>query len=66
MTYNVVGAVSWALVCVLAGFGLGNIPIVQKRFELVILLIIFVSILPGIIGFMRERGRTRAAEAAKS
>lgn len=65
MTFNVVGAVSWALVCVFAGYALGNIPIVQKRFELVILLIIFVSILPGIIGYMRERGKAQA-EPAKS
>jgi membrane-associated protein len=65
MTYNVVGALSWVLVCVFAGYALGNIPIVQKRFELVILLIIFVSILPGIIGYLRERGKA-SAEPAKS
>ncbi len=60
MTYNVVGAVAWTFVCVLAGYFLGNIPFVQKRFEVVILLIIFVSILPGIIGYLQERKKASA------
>lgn len=60
MTYNVVGAVLWTFICVLAGYFLGNVPFVQKRFEVVILAIIFVSILPGIIGYLQERKRATA------
>ncbi len=60
MTYNVVGAVLWTLICVLAGYFLGNVPFVQKRFEVVILAIIFVSILPGIIGYLQERKKATA------
>lgn len=63
MTFNVTGAVLWAAICVFAGYFFGNLPIVKKNFSLVILAIIFVSILPGIIGFLRERGRRPAAEA---
>jgi membrane-associated protein len=63
MTYNVVGAAAWALICVLGGYLVGNVPFVKKHFEIVILAIIFISILPGIIGFMRERSRARSAEA---
>lgn len=66
MTFNVVGAVAWAAICVLAGYFVGNNAFVKKRFELVMLAIIFISILPGIIGFLRERSRIRAAESAKS
>jgi membrane-associated protein len=66
MTFNVVGAVAWALICVLSGYFVGNHPFVKKHFELVILAIIFISILPGVIGYLRERSRLRAAEAAKS
>ncbi|MGZ3417911.1 MAG: DedA family protein [Polyangiales bacterium] len=60
MTYNVVGAVAWATVCIFAGYFVGNMPIVKKNFEIVILLIIFISILPGIIGYLKERNRVRA------
>lgn len=64
MTYNVLGAGLWATICVFAGYFFGNLPIVKKNFSLVILAIIFISILPGIIGFLRERSRARAAATA--
>jgi membrane-associated protein len=54
-SYNVIGALLWVGVCVLAGYAFGNIPIVKENFTLVILGIIFVSILPGIIEFLRQR-----------
>lgn len=46
ITYNVIGGVAWVLVCCLAGYFFGNIPVVKKNFELVILAIIAVSFLP--------------------
>jgi membrane-associated protein len=63
MTYNVTGALLWALICVFAGYFFGNMPVVQKNFSLVILAIIFVSILPAAIGFLRERARLREGAA---
>jgi membrane-associated protein len=45
-TYNVVGAVAWVVICAVAGYFFGNIPFVKKNFELVVLGIIFVSVLP--------------------
>jgi membrane-associated protein len=59
-SYNVIGGVLWVGVCVLAGYAFGNIPVVQENFTLVILGIIFVSILPGIIEFLRQRQQTVA------
>ncbi len=64
MTYTVTGAVLWVLVCTFAGYFFGNLQVVKKNFSLVILAIIVVSILPGVIGFLRERARLKA-EAAK-
>lgn len=53
--YNVIGGLLWVSVCVLAGYAFGNIPVVKENFTLVILGIIFVSILPGIIEYLRQR-----------
>ena len=53
--YNVVGAIAWVLVCVGAGYFFGNIPIVKKNFTVVILAIIFISVLPAVIGFIQAR-----------
>jgi len=46
LSYNIIGGVAWVAICIFAGFWFGNIPIVKKNFELVVLLIIFISILP--------------------
>jgi len=45
-TYNVVGAIAWVVICAGAGYFFGNIPVVKKNFELVVLGIIFVSVIP--------------------
>jgi membrane-associated protein len=44
--FNVVGAIAWVLICVVAGYYFGRFAFVQKHFELVILAIIVISILP--------------------
>ena len=46
LTYNVVGAILWVVGITLAGFFLGNIPLIKENFSKVVLLIIFLSILP--------------------
>lgn len=53
--YNVVGAAAWTTLCVLGGYFFGNVPIIKKNFEIVILAIIFISLLPPIIEVIRER-----------
>jgi membrane-associated protein len=59
MKYNVVGGVAWSAICTFAGYFFGNLPVVKKNFELVILGIIFVSVLPIIIGYFKERSAAR-------
>jgi membrane-associated protein len=51
--YNVVGGIAWVLICVGAGLAFGNIGFVKKRFELVILAIVFISVLPMLIEFYK-------------
>jgi membrane-associated protein len=53
--YNVVGGVVWVGLFVFAGYFFGNIPTVERNFELVILVIIFLSILPPVIEYIRSR-----------
>jgi len=57
--YNIMGAVAWVLVCIVAGYYFGRIPFVQKRFELVIVGIIVVSCIPMAIEFILARRRAR-------
>ena len=53
--YNVLGAVAWIGSMLLIGRVLGNIPGVEKHLEQVILLVIVVSLLPGLISWWRAR-----------
>ena len=55
VSYNIVGGVVWIAAFIFGGYFFGNIPVVKKNFTLVILAIIFLSILPGIIEFVRHR-----------
>ena len=57
MSFNVVGALLWVLLLVPAGYFFANVAFVKKNFSLVIIAIIFVSILPAVFEFWRERRR---------
>ena len=57
LVYNVIGGIFWIAIFIFGGYMFGNIPAVKQNFTLVILGIIFVSILPGIIEFMRHRSK---------
>jgi len=55
MVYNLGGGIIWVTLCVIGGYFFGNIPIVKENFSVVVLGIIGVSLLPIIIGFIKER-----------
>jgi len=58
ISYNVIGGVAWIGVCVFAGFYFGNLPIVKDNFSFVILAIVIISILPGVVEFLKHRYKT--------
>jgi membrane-associated protein len=56
--YNLIGGVLWIWSMLFVGYVLGRyIPGVETHIEGVILLVILVSLLPGIIGWLRTRSR---------
>lgn len=55
MTYNVVGAVLWIFIFIPLGYFFGNLPFIQSNFKLVMIAIIFISILPPIVEFIRAK-----------
>jgi membrane-associated protein len=57
--FNIVGGVAWVLICVSAGYFLGSVPLVKKNFEVVIVLIVFVSVLPMAFEFWQARRAAR-------
>lgn len=55
ISFNAIGGILWVLVVSALGFFFGNIPVVKKNFEFVIIAIIFISIVPVIIEFLRSK-----------
>lgn len=58
--FNVIGAVAWVGLFIPAGMWFGNLPAVQKNFHYVIFAIIFLSILPAVIEYLRERSKSQS------
>jgi membrane-associated protein len=65
LSFNIFGGLLWVVSMTLTGYFLGQIPGVREHIEIVILVVVFLSILPGIIAFAREwlRRRRSANEA---
>ncbi|MGL5119871.1 MAG: DedA family protein [Plesiomonas shigelloides] len=59
--FNVTGGIVWVTAFVYAGYWFGNMPVVKQNLELLILGIIFVSVLPGLIEYWRQRRRKNTA-----
>ncbi|MFC6167559.1 DedA family protein [Acinetobacter terrestris] len=55
LTYNLIGAFFWVGSFITLGYLFGNMPIVKDNFTHLIFGIIIISVLPGIIGFIRQK-----------
>ena len=60
LLYSVCAALVWVGVIVYAGYFFGNVPIVKKNFSIVVLAIVFLSVLPAALHFLRGRSARRA------
>jgi membrane-associated protein len=56
--YNITGGIAWVVFFVFGGYFFGNIPFVKKNFSLVIFAIILISVMPGVIEFVRTRKKS--------
>ena len=57
--FDIIGGVLWGAGVTLLGYFLGNVPFVKNHLELMILLIVFLSILPGLTAVGRNVLRRR-------
>ncbi|MCI1933575.1 MAG: VTT domain-containing protein [Atopobiaceae bacterium] len=53
--FNILGGVTWSTLFVLLGYFFGGIPVVQQHFELVLIGIILVSVIPALIGVCKAK-----------
>jgi len=67
IAFNIIGAVLWIGSMLGIGYFLGNtIPGIDKHIEIVVAVVIFISILPGIISAVRARRRSKQYATANA
>lgn len=55
IAYNIFGGIFWCALFIYGGYFFGNLSFVKNNFSVVIITIIFISILPGIIEYLRHK-----------
>jgi membrane-associated protein len=60
ITWNLVGGVTWVAIFTSLGYFFGNIPFVQKNFELVIIVMVLISFVPAVMEFIKTRQEIKA------
>lgn len=60
LSFNIIGGIVWITLFLFAGYFFGNIPVIQRNFEYVVIGIIFVSLLPPILEWIKHRRESAA------
>ena len=55
--YNLLGTLPWVGGFAFGGYFFGNLPTVKRNFHFVVVAIVVISIMPAVIGYMREKRR---------
>jgi len=55
ISYNIIGGFAWVCICVGAGHFLANVEFVQKHFELVLITIVLISLMPAVVEFISQK-----------
>jgi membrane-associated protein len=63
--YNVVGGIAWVVICTAAGYAFGTVPVVKENFELVVIGIIAVSLIPIVVEWLKVRKKAQAPPASR-
>ena len=63
ISYNVFGGLVWVFLFTLMGYFFGNLPFVQQNFELVIVAILLISVVPIVWEFFKARRESRQEKA---
>jgi len=53
--FNIIGGILWVFICSFGGYFFGNLPFVKSNFSVVVMAIIFISILPLILEYLKHK-----------
>ena len=55
ISYNIIGGLAWVTLFLFAGYFFGGIPIIKENLSIVIFAIIFLSLIPPVIEYLKAR-----------
>ena len=55
ISFNIIGGILWVCICSFGGYFFGNLPFVKNNFSVVVLAIIFISLLPMIVEYVKYK-----------
>ncbi len=61
LAFSVIGALLWVSICLTAGYFLGSRPFFKQHFEIVMLAIVFISVLPAVFHILKSRSKPRVS-----
>lgn len=64
--FSIIGGITWSSLFTLLGYFFGNIPFVQNNFELVIVAILLMSLIPTFIGLYKAHAARKAKKNQES
>lgn len=58
ISFNVIGGIAWVAIFIFGGYFFGNLPFVRRNFTVVIVAIILISVIPAVVEYLRQRGKS--------
>lgn len=59
-SFNIIGGISWVMSMTIIGYFLGGFDFVRHHLEKVIILVVIISVMPGVIAWLRNRNASKA------
>ena len=53
--FNIFGGIGWVILMTMSGYFLGNVPLIRRHFEKVVIGIVLVSVLPIVVEYLKSR-----------
>ena len=66
LTFSILGAALWISICTLAGYKLAKVEFISNHFDLVVVAIVIISVLPMVVEFLKHRKELRRGFAVKT
>lgn len=54
-SFNVIGGIAWICIFCMLGYFVGGLPIIQNNLKLVVVLIVIISVMPGVYEFLKAK-----------